>query len=426
MRVLKSIDVDASACASRQGTARSQEILARDTFTASTKLDAGEALKEAEVLRSLSHPNVIGYYDAFCTDSCLCIVMEYANGGDLAAAIARRRDQSQRYHERDAMVVFAQLARALQHVHERRILHRDLKSQNVFLTTGGVVKLGDFGIAKKLTPFESHAHTWVGTPLCVPPEVCDNSPYDFKADVWGLGVVLYEILALECPFQASNLPALAMKICTAEPRPVPSVYSPEVRQLLSKLLAKCPLDRPDSEEIVAMPHVRRAVCITTEQRSSVSMPTPELRLDSKPRNAAFGIAAQCERAVTGVKSGTVGVVGDKGFGIDDSFDLISACKAFSFSSSGSKGSLLPTTMAGGALSATFKKTNVGAAQCLSPGSPPCGASPGSRGSISDLISFFLEGADEFDCGKVSIGTSPLTESPITALLGELEQDFGLM
>mmetsp|Transcript_2359 Transcript_2359/g.4666 ORF Transcript_2359/g.4666 Transcript_2359/m.4666 type:complete len:551 (-) Transcript_2359:69-1721(-) len=220
---------------------------------------ASEALREAEVLKALAHPNIIGYDDAFMVDSNLCIVMEYADGGDLAAAIARRREAGRKYHEREAMAIFAQLALALRHVHEQRIMHRDVKSQNIFLTSSGVAKLGDFGIAKMLATTEFCAATQIGTPHCVPPELCENYPYDFKADVWGLGVVLYELLALECPFSAKSFAALAVRICTAEPRPVPSVYSPEARALLTRLLSKRPEERPSSAEVLEIPHVRRSV-----------------------------------------------------------------------------------------------------------------------------------------------------------------------
>lgn len=220
---------------------------------------ASEALREAEVLKALAHPNIIGYDDAFMVEANLCIVMEYADGGDLAAAIARRREAGRKYHEREAMAIFAQLALALRHVHEQRIMHRDVKSQNIFLTSSGVVKLGDFGIAKMLATSEFCAATQIGTPHCVPPELCENYPYDFKADVWGLGVVLYELLALECPFSAKSFAALAVRICTADPRPVPSVYSPEARSLLNRLLSKRPEERPSSVEVLEIPHVRRSV-----------------------------------------------------------------------------------------------------------------------------------------------------------------------
>eukprot|EP00440_Ansanella_granifera_P062314 gb/GFBE01067563.1/.p1 GENE.gb/GFBE01067563.1/~~gb/GFBE01067563.1/.p1 ORF type:complete len:511 (+),score=84.83 gb/GFBE01067563.1/:1-1533(+) len=218
-----------------------------------------EALKEAEVLKSLSHPNIIGYEDAFLEEGRLCIVMEYADGGDLWAAIARRRSSGCRYHEREALAIFVQVVLALEYVHSRRILHRDIKSQNVFLTAAGAVKLGDFGIARVLEDNEAHAATRVGTPSNLPPEMCENRPYDFKADIWGLGVLLYESLALEVPFSGSSVAGLVVRICTSEPKPIPAVYSSELRALVGRMLAKRAEDRPTASEVAALSHVRRGL-----------------------------------------------------------------------------------------------------------------------------------------------------------------------
>lgn len=224
-----------------------------------------DALHEASLLKSLSHPNIIAYHDAHLANTQLSIVMEYADGGDLSAANARRRAASARYHEREAMAIFVQLAMALDHIHRQRILHRDVKCQNVFLTRAGAVKLGDFGIAKVLEADDSMADTRIGTPYYLPPEMCSNQPYGFQADVWGLGVVLYEVLALEVPFSAPSVATLAVKICTTEPRPVPQVYSTDLRSLLACMMAKRPEDRPSSADIVELPHVRRGIAMLLGQ-----------------------------------------------------------------------------------------------------------------------------------------------------------------
>lgn len=227
-----------------------------------------DALHEAELLKSLSHPNIIAYHDAHLADARLCIVMEHADAGDLAAAVARRRTASRRHHEREAMAIFVQLAMALDYIHQRRILHRDLKCQNVFLTRVGMVKLGDFGIAKVLEASEDMAETRIGTPYYLPPEMCTSQPYDFRADVWCLGVVLYEVLALEVPFNAPNMASLVMKICNTEPIPVPQVYSSDLRVLLTRMMSKRPEDRPSSADIVALPHVRRGIAMLLVQGSN--------------------------------------------------------------------------------------------------------------------------------------------------------------
>lgn len=104
---------------------------------------------------------------------------------------------------------FTQICLALKHCHDRKILHRDLKSQNIFLTKKNIVKLGDFGIARVLSNTGSKAKTVVGTPYYLSPEIIESHPYSFKSDVWSLGVLLFEMCALQPPFNATSLHQLA-------------------------------------------------------------------------------------------------------------------------------------------------------------------------------------------------------------------------
>lgn len=113
----------------------------------------------------------------------------------------------------------------MKHVHDRKILHRDLKSQNVFLTKKGMVKLGDFGIARVLSNTKSRAKTVVGTPYYLSPEIIESSPYNFKSDIWSLGVLLYEMCALQPPFNAQSLHQLAQKIVSGKFEKLPRQYS---------------------------------------------------------------------------------------------------------------------------------------------------------------------------------------------------------
>merc|ERR1719191_804575 len=153
--------------------------------------------------------------------------MDYADGGDVHQEI-RRRDGALLPEVR-ILEWFVQTCFAMHHVHERKVLHRDLKTQNIFLMATGQVKLGDFGIARVLEATKDYAKTMVGTPYYLSPEIIEDRPYNFKSDVWSLGVVLYECATLKHPFDAESLVVLASKILKDQyPPPDPS-YSPELR-----------------------------------------------------------------------------------------------------------------------------------------------------------------------------------------------------
>lgn len=234
-----------------------------------------EAQKEVGVLKSLNHPHIVAYVDMFEDRRKLCIVMEFADGGDLAGNIKARKNERVHFEESEALRIFGQCCCALQFVHARKILHRDLKCGNIFLTKGGDVKLGDFGIAKVLDHTSAEANTMIGTPIYLAPEICNSEPYGKKADIWSMGVVLYEMLALEAPFQGVNLAALVMKIIHSEPKPIPEHYTDDTKGLVSRLLEKEPDKRPTIDRILSIPALRdsariQAVVLDTNSAPSES------------------------------------------------------------------------------------------------------------------------------------------------------------
>ena len=129
---------------------------------------------------------------------CLCIVMDYADGGDLQSKIKQQRGRL--FQEREIIDIFVQIALALKHVHDRKVLHRDLKGQNIFLTRTGMIKLGDFGIARVLKHTVEKARTMVGTPYYLSPEMCEQKPYNQKTDIWAMGCLIYELCTGKHPF----------------------------------------------------------------------------------------------------------------------------------------------------------------------------------------------------------------------------------
>lgn len=227
---------------------------------------------EVEVLRRLSHPNVVRYHEARVEHRVLHIVMEYVSGGDLAARL--RDDPPESFTEDRVMRLFAQICLALRHLHDRGVLHRDLKTANIFVAEGDVVKLGDFGISKVLGSRSGFCSTVCGTPFYLSPEMCAGRRYDAKSDVWALGCVLYELCSGgRRAFEAPSLPAAVMKILKGAYPPLSAArWSPSARGLLHRLLRLEPAGRPAAREILRSPalrpHLRRLMDRAQEDATS--------------------------------------------------------------------------------------------------------------------------------------------------------------
>lgn len=168
---------------------------------------------EVRILAALSHAHIISYKATFTDGDLLSIVMEYADGGTLADAIGAQVAMGKLPFESAAVARWAaEVASALQHVHAAKILHRDLKAANIFLTAAGATKLGDFGISRSMSTQTNLAETVCGTPYYMSPEIIMGKPYGVQADAWALGVLLFELLALCRPFEADNIGHLVMRI----------------------------------------------------------------------------------------------------------------------------------------------------------------------------------------------------------------------
>ncbi|XP_050042217.1 serine/threonine-protein kinase Nek8 [Dermacentor andersoni] len=216
------------------------------------------SLNEAKVLAMLHHPNIIAYYDSFLEEKSLAIVMEYAPGGNLYDYLKQRGRAL--LSEREVLSYFAQVLLALEHVHSRKILHRDLKTQNLLLNQcRSIVKVGDFGISKILSS-KSKAESLVGTPNNLSPEVFVGKPYNHKSDIWALGCILYELLTLRSPFEGNHIPSLVRKIMRGSYEPVSDHYSAQIHLLLEQLLQKEPSQRPSVNQLMAQPILLPVIC----------------------------------------------------------------------------------------------------------------------------------------------------------------------
>nr|XP_051698524.1 serine/threonine-protein kinase Nek1 isoform X10 [Oryctolagus cuniculus] len=207
-----------------------------------------ESRREVAVLANMKHPNIVQYRESFEENGSLYIVMDYCEGGDLFKRINAQRGNL--FQEDQILDWFVQICLALKHVHDRKILHRDIKSQNIFLTKDGTVQLGDFGIARVLNSTVELARTCIGTPYYLSPEICENKPYNNKSDIWALGCVLYEMCTLKHAFEAGNMKNLVLKIISGSFPPVSLHYSYDLRSLLSQLFKRNPRDRPSVNSIL--------------------------------------------------------------------------------------------------------------------------------------------------------------------------------
>ncbi|NXO61815.1 NEK3 kinase, partial [Phainopepla nitens] len=220
--------------------------------------------KEAVLLAKMKHPNIVAFKESFEADGHLYIVMEYCDDGDLMQKI--KHQGGNLFPEDTILHWFVQMCLAVKHIHDKRVLHRDIKSKNIFLTQSGKVKLGDFGSARLLAHPMSYACTYVGTPYYVPPEIWESLPYNNKSDIWSLGCILYELCTLKHPFQANSWKHLILKICKGSYDPLPSHYSYELHYLIKQMFKRNPQNRPSASTILARGCLTKLVkkCLPSE------------------------------------------------------------------------------------------------------------------------------------------------------------------
>ncbi|XP_029057493.1 serine/threonine-protein kinase Nek1 isoform X2 [Monodon monoceros] len=225
-----------------------QYVIKEINISSMSSKEREESRREVAVLANMKHPNIVQYRESFEENGSLYIVMDYCEGGDLFKRINAQKGIL--FQEDQILDWFVQICLALKHVHDRKILHRDIKSQNIFLTKDGTIQLGDFGIARVLNSTVELVRTCIGTPYYLSPEICENKPYNNKSDIWALGCVLYEMCTLKHAFEAGNMKNLVLKIISGSFPPVSLHYSYDLRSLLSQLFKRNPRDRPSVNSIL--------------------------------------------------------------------------------------------------------------------------------------------------------------------------------
>ena len=236
------------------------------------------SLNEIRLLFSLNHPNIISYKEAFYdkATNTLNIVLEFAGDGDLSQKIKLNKKNHKRIDENTIWDWMIQLIIGIYYLHTSNCIHRDLKTANIFLKKNGRIKIGDLNVTKYLK--NAMAMTFAGTPLYMAPEMLNNLPYDYKIDIWSLGCIIYELCALEPPFNGRSRDELFNNIKAGRYIPIPNIYSDDLKKIIALMLQTNPVKRSSSKELLYLPIIKSKIDKNVSQYQELieKMEKPEI------------------------------------------------------------------------------------------------------------------------------------------------------
>ncbi|NWU09047.1 STK36 kinase, partial [Cephalopterus ornatus] len=233
--------------------------------------------REIDIMRGLHHPNIIQMLDSFETDKEVVVVTDYAEG-----ELFQILEDDGSLPEDQVQTIAAQLVSALYYLHSHRILHRDMKPQNILLGKDGVVKLCDFGFARAMSIHTMVLTSIKGTPLYMSPELVEERPYDHTADLWSVGCILYELFVGTPPFYTNSIFQL-VSLIVKDPVKWPTAMSPVFKSFLQGLLMKDPHQRLSWPELLSHPFIAGQVTVIDDTKEhGISNPfttklSPELQ-----------------------------------------------------------------------------------------------------------------------------------------------------
>ncbi|CAI2385917.1 unnamed protein product [Moneuplotes crassus] len=208
-----------------------------------TKKEKRQVLNEVRLLASIKHPNIISYKQAYIDEatSCLCAVMEYADKEDASQLLAQHRNKGQYFTEKQIWTILVQAIKGLRHLHDLSIIHRDMKSVNLFLFENGEVKIGDLNASK--VSLEGLGYTQIGTPYYLSPEIWEDEPHEPR-QISGLSELCYLL------FKAQSIEELYETVQKGVFEPIPNIYSTGLARIISAMIQTDPEDRPSCEQLM--------------------------------------------------------------------------------------------------------------------------------------------------------------------------------
>ena len=236
-------------------------VIKKIDFGGLTKEEIKESYNEVNILKKLDHPNIIKFIEVKPSKKNIEIITEYADKGDLYNQLLIQKEKNIHFTEETIQDWLIQTCQALKYIHSKHIIHRDIKPHNIFLTKKGSIKLGDFGISKRLNNTLEKAKTFVGTAFYLPPEVINGKKYSYSADIWSLGVTFYQLMTFKPPFNGDSLPGLLKKIINEEKYEKISkkYYSKDLIHLIYKMMDFRPNHRPKPNDILNMDFIQKRI-----------------------------------------------------------------------------------------------------------------------------------------------------------------------
>ena len=198
---------------------------------------------EIDIYEYLKHDNIVNQKEHFIYNDTQYLIFEFCENRDLSHLIDKRK----KLKEIEVQYYITQLIQALIHLHDRNIVHRDLKLGNIFLTGKMELKLGDFGLAKKLSFRDEKISERVGTPAYMAPEILENMGYSLEVDIWSLGVIMYYLIIGKLPFNKPNQEDIKRVSYTF---PKKAIISRAAKSLIEQILVKDPKERPSLKQIL--------------------------------------------------------------------------------------------------------------------------------------------------------------------------------
>ncbi len=210
--------------------------------------EVNNSLNEIRILASIHNPHVVSYHEAFYSENTksLHLIMDYLDDSDLENKIISYKKLNKQFLEKEIWKIFKQIVIGLKSLHDNKIIHRDLKSANIFLDKNGICKIGDMNVSKVIKNSLLN-NTQTGTPYYASPEIWNDKPYNYKTDIWSLGCILYEMCTLKPPFIGKNFEDVYNKVISGKFKVIPGIYSHSLRNVINNLLKVRSDERPNCD-----------------------------------------------------------------------------------------------------------------------------------------------------------------------------------